>query len=189
MSGNNLFRVGGVAAILSVLLSFGAYVLPVFLAIGALVMAVFIFALYRLFNAKAPTLSLIAAVLGIAGAVVMAIHVLMSGMQTSALLGIAIWAAFFLPPLIFGILAYQHSQAGMPRVLAIIGIVGGIGGLVNLVVTMIGGGDWAHPNNPALTPVIMGSYYLGMLPTLVWLMWSGIALVRMAGKQQAATAV
>lgn len=48
----------------------------------------------------------------------------------------------------------------------------------SLIVTLIGGGNWAQPNNPALSPVIMATYYVGMLLTLIWLVWTGLALLR-----------
>lgn len=190
MSNSTLYRIGGIAVFLSVLLSFGAYAAPIFLAIGSLLFAVFIFALYRLFSGSAPTLSLVTAVVGIVGAVVLAVMVFASPaiLPNNALSNIATWASWFLPPMAFGFLAYQHSNLGMSRTLGIIGILGGLGGLVNLIVTLAAGGDWSNPTNPALSPVIMGSYYVGMLITLVWLVWSGVVLLRGASKAQVATA-
>lgn len=178
MSSNNLFRIGGIAAIVSVVLMLGYYVLPPLFAIGALAMAVFVFALYRLCSATAPTLSLVGAVLGIGGSVILAAMWLIAGDRNAAPQNIAIWAGFFAPPLLFGLAAYQQPKIGMPRILAIIGIIGGVAGLINLILTLIGGGNWAPPNNPALSPLIMGSYYIGMLPTLVWIVWTGIVLLR-----------
>lgn len=190
MSNRNLFRIGGIAVLLSVLLSFGAYAAPIFLAIGSLLFAVFIFVLYRLFSDSAPTLSLVTAVVGIVGAVVLAVMVFASPtvLPNNALSNIATWASWFLPPLAFGLLAYRHSNLGMSRTLGIIGIMGGLGGLGNLIVTLAAGGDWSNPTNPALGSVIMGTYYVGMLITLVWLVWSGIVLLRGTGKAQVATA-
>lgn len=178
MSANNLYRIGGIAVFVGIILFLGYLISPVFLALGALSFAIFTYALYRLFKTDAPGLSLVGAVLGIGGAVLLAVLILASGAQNNVLQNFAIWAALFTPPLFFGILAYQHPGAGMPRILALIGILGGIGGLLNLILTLIGGGDWSNPNNPALAPLIMGTYYVGMLTTLVWLVWTGILLLR-----------
>jgi hypothetical protein len=177
MSSNKVDRVAGVAAILAVLISLAAYVQPVALVIGALAMAVFIFGLYRNYRAESPTWSLVGGVLGIVGAVALAVLTLISPTQYGAAVSIATWAAFFLPPLVFGFLALRHPRADIPRILAIIGIVGGVFGLLNLVLTLIAGGDWSNPNNPALTPLLLGTYYLAMLPTLAWMVWTGIALL------------
>ncbi len=178
MSSSTLFRIGGIAAILGIVLSFAYVVLPAAFVVGTLVIAVFVFALYRLFSTESPMLSLAGAILGIGGAVVLAVLVFTSGVQNNALQNLMIWASFFAPPLLFGFIAYQHNNQGMSRTLGIIGILGGLGGLVNIIVTLIAGGNWEKPNNPALSPVIMGSYYIGMLLTLVWMVWSGIVLLR-----------
>lgn len=178
MNSQSIFRVGGIAVILAVIISLASMAIPILLAVGALCMAVYIFALYRLFSAASPKLSLAVAVLGIVGSIVLAVQVLMFGIPNNALSNTATWAIFFLPPLIFGSLAYQHPEAGLQRGLALIGILGGVGGLVNLIVVLIGGGDWSNPNNPALSPLIMTSYYAGMLLVLVWMVWVGIVLLR-----------
>jgi hypothetical protein len=44
-------------------------------------------------------------------------------------------------------------------------------------VTLAAGSDWTTPTNPALSPLILGTYYIGMLVTLVWMVWTGIALL------------
>ena len=58
-------------------------------------MAVFVFVLYRLFSASAPTLSLVAAVLGIGGSVILAAMWLIAGDRNAAPQNIATWADFF----------------------------------------------------------------------------------------------
>jgi hypothetical protein len=178
MQSHSIYRFGGLAAILGLVFSLGAAAWPALLAVGALTMAVFIFALYHLYRPESPAISLAGAVVGIVGAATMAAVVLVTGTQSGTLVGLATWAAYFMPPLVFGILAYQHRLVGQPRLLGIISIVGGVFGLLNAMVVLAGGGDYANPNNPALTPWIMGTYFLGMLPTLVWIVWTGIALLR-----------
>lgn len=150
----------------------------VLFAAGALVMAVFVFALYHLFRHAAPAASLAAAVAGIGGAVVLAITALATGSQSGLVVGISTWAVYFLPPLVFGYLAYQQPAAGLPRLLAVIGLAGGAFGLANTVLVLAGGGDYANPNNPALTPFILGTYYLAMLPVMIWMVWTGLVLLR-----------
>ncbi|MCI0519812.1 MAG: hypothetical protein L0Z70_06085 [Chloroflexi bacterium] len=177
-SADNFSRIGGAAVILAILLSIAYVISPIFLAIGVLALAVFTFALYRIFSADSPALSLGGLVLGAGGAVLLAAFLAFTGSQNNAMQNTAIWAAFFTPPLFFGLLAYQHPRAGMPRALGVIGLAGGVGGLLNMLLTLAGGGDWSNPNNPALSPLIMGMYYLGMLFTLVWMVWTSISLLR-----------
>jgi hypothetical protein len=180
MSKSSVFRIGGIAAILGLVLFLGYYVWPPALALGALAFAVFDFALYRLFSPESPVPSLVAAVVGIGGAIFLAVLVLVAGVQNNTLQNLALWATVFAPPLLFGALAYRHAGAGMPRALALAGIAGGAFGLINLILALVGGGDWSNPSNPALGPVIMASYYVGMLLTLIWIMWTAILLLRRA---------
>lgn len=182
MDNISISRIGGIAAILSIVLSVGAMAAPILLAPGSLLLIVFVIALHRLFNTRAGMLSLAAAVVAIAGAaVLMALTVASgsAGVPNNALSNLATWVAWFLPPLAFGYLGYRHPDAGFSRVLSIIGIVGGLFGLLNLIVVLIGGGSWAEPNDPALGPIIMITYYGGMLFTLAWMVWAGIVLLRL----------
>jgi hypothetical protein len=178
MSQSTWLRVGGAAAILDVVLMAGYYVLPPISTMGALAVAVFVLVLYRLFRESAPRLSLAGAVLGIGGSVILAAMWLTAGDRNAAPQNIATWAAFFAPPLLFGIAAYRYPNPGMSRILALTGIAGGVFGLINLIVVLIGGGNWSEPNNPALSPLIMATYYAGMLLTLVWMVWTGVVLLR-----------
>jgi hypothetical protein len=174
VSTNNLYRAGGAAAIVGILLMFGAYALPILVGVSLLVMAVFYFTLYRLLGAESPILSLAAVVLAAGGAILL----FFIGTEPGLLSGTALLASFFLPALLAGIAA--NGKANFPRALAIVGIVGGVFGALNFVVVAIGGGDYTNPNNPALTPFIWATYILGSLATLVWLVWGGITLFRKA---------
>jgi divalent metal cation (Fe/Co/Zn/Cd) transporter len=87
------------------------------------------------YRAESPAWSLGAGVVGMVGAVVLAVLTLISPAQNGAAVNFATWAAFFLPPLVFGFLALRHPRADIPRILAIIGIVGGVFGLLNLGLT------------------------------------------------------
>lgn len=178
MSSQSLYRLGGLAAILGLILCFGSYALLGLLAGAVLMLAVFVVALYRLFRDKAPGLSLAALIVAIGGAVVAGMTVLVTGSQTGMLVAAGAWAIYFLPPLVFGFLAYQHRSAGLPRGLAVCGLVGGVFGLINNSLVIIGGGDYANPSLPALAPLIGVTYLLATVPTLVWLVWAGLALLR-----------
>lgn len=170
-STNNLFRVSGLAAILGILVMFGATTLPVLVGIGILVIAAYYFALYR---AESSALNLIATLSAIGGAIL----ALFTAATPNHLYNVAFMAGLVLPPLLAGLAA--NGKAGFPRALAIAGIVAGVFGVLNFVVVAIGGGDYTNPNNPALTPLIYGTYIPSMLAVLVWLVWGGIRLFRKA---------
>ncbi len=170
-SPNNLYRVGGIAAILGFLIMFGAAALPALVGIGMLVMAAYYFALYR---AESSVLNLIATLSAVGGAIL----AMFTAATPNHLYNVAFMAGLTLPPLFAG-LAF-NGKADFPRALAITGIVGGVFGLLNFVVAAIGGGDYTNPNNPALTPFIYGTYLPSMLAILVWLIWGGIRLFRKA---------
>lgn len=177
MSNNNLFRIGGIAIILGILLMFAGYAMPSLMWIGALFFAVFYYALFRFFGDKSPSLNLSGVVLGVGGSILWALTLFMNT-TTGLLYNFASLAAFFLAPLFFGLLVYRN--ANLPRALAIFGIVAGVFGFLNFVIVTIAGGDYMNPNNPALTPMILATYYVGMLAGIVWLIWSAIVLLRKA---------
>jgi hypothetical protein len=170
-STNNLYRVGGVAAILGILIMFGATTLPLLVGIGFLVLAAYYFALYR---ADSSALNLIATLSTVGGGVL----ALFTAATPNHLYNVAFVTGLVLPPLFAG-LAF-NGKADFPRALAIAGIVGGVFGILNFVVAAIGGGDYTNPNNPALTPFIYGTYAPSMLAIMVWLVWGGIRLFRKA---------
>ncbi len=168
---NNMYRIGGAAAILGVLLMFGAGVLPPLVGIGMLVTAAYYFALYRV---ESSALNLIATLSAVGGAIL----ALFTAAVPNHLYNIAFLTGLTLPPLFAG-LAF-NGKASFPRILAIAGIVAGVFGVLNFVVVAIGGGDYTNPNNPALTPLVYGAYIPSMLAVLVWVVWGGIRLFRKA---------
>jgi len=93
-------------------------------------------------------------------------------------------ACMMLPPLLFGFLAYRQRQAGLPRVLAIIGVGAGVAGAINFIIVAIGGGDYTNPNNPDLAPLIDASWGVAALFALIWVVWTGVVLLRLAGASQ-----
>jgi hypothetical protein len=171
VSTNNLYRIGGLAAILGILITFGAAALPLLVGIGTLVTALYYFALYR---ADSSALNLIATLSAVGGAIL----ALFTAAAPNHLYNLAFVIGLTLPPLFAG-LAFS-GKAGFPRALAIAGILAGVCGVLNFVVVAIGGGDYTNPNNPALTPLIYGFYIPSMLALLVWLLWGGIRMFRKA---------
>ena len=171
MSNNNLYRVGGAAAILGLLIMFGAAALPALVGIGFLVIAAYYFALYR---AESSALNLIATLSTVGGAIL----ALFTAATPNHLYNVAVLTGLALPPLLAG-LAF-NGKADFPRALAITGTVGGVFGLLNFVAVAIGGGDYTNMNNTALAPLIYVTYIPSMLAILVWLVWGGIRLFRKA---------
>ncbi|MCC6187695.1 MAG: hypothetical protein IT318_01565 [Anaerolineales bacterium] len=121
MSGQSVYRLGGLAALLGLILSFGSYALAGLVTVAALLLVVFTCALQRLFKDQAPGLSLATARV----CLVEAGGILLTGPQTGALVVVGSWAVYFLPALVFGFVAYRQRPAGLPRALAVCGLVGG----------------------------------------------------------------
>ncbi len=168
---STLYRIGGIAAIVGILIMFGGGAMPLLVAVGLLMTAAYYFALYR---ADPSVLNLVVTLMVAGGSIAM----FLTGVGPTFPYGITMLAALYLPPMLVGFAA--NGQAGFPRGLAITGIVGGVFGILNGIVVTIGGGDYTNPNNPALTPFIYGTYVPAMLATLVWLVWGGIRMFRKA---------
>lgn len=181
MSDNNLARYGGIAGILALIVAFSVAVLPSFtdalLLVALVLLAVMTFSLYRIYRSQEPTLSLIGLVVGIGAPVVLLVSMLISS-KPGNFSGLVMGASFFAMTFCFGLAAYRQKSQDVPRLLAILGIVAGVAGLVNFVLVLVGGGDYANPNNPALSPLIMGSYLLAALLALIWIVWTGVNLIR-----------
>ena len=170
MSSNNLFRIGGIAAILGIVLMFAGDAIPALLGIGLLLFGLFYYALDK-FLGSSP--------LGLAAAgstVVGAIGLLLTGTTPTVIFNIFMVLAFMLPALLAGLAA--RGKAGFPRFLPIIGIVGGALGIVNAIVNISGGGDWTNLSSPTLTLLSNLTYYPASLLVAVWLVWAGILLLR-----------
>jgi hypothetical protein len=193
MSNQSIYRTGGIAAILGIVLLILSVVTTgtmvttpgeiTFLSRLLLVLAVVTFvvaayALYLLFRPYAKGLSLTAVVLSGLGWVFVAISMLFMNMQPLMLYNLGFVACLFAPPLLFGYLALRYRQAGLPRSLAIVGLVAGVAGVINYILVTLGGSDWANPSNPALLPFINIAYFVGVLFLLVWLVWSAVFLLR-----------
>jgi hypothetical protein len=180
MTDSNFFRIGGVAAALGVLILMLGSFLHTLLWIGAVLLAVFYFIVYRSLGAQRSALNLAAVTCGIGGAVLMIVNMLALNTVAGLLYNLAVLVIFYLAPWFISIQVLHNRNLGLPRALAIIGIVAAVFGFLNFLIINIGGGDYTNPNNAALMPLIMGTYLVGMLAALVWLIWSGIVLFRKA---------
>ena len=180
MNTSSLYRIGGIAAILGIVLLFAGDVIPVLLGIGMLLFGLFYYALDK-FLGSSP-LGLAAVGSTAAGA----IGLIFTGTTPTVIFNIFMVLAFMLPALLAGLAA--RGKAGFPRFLPIIGIVGGALGIVNAIVNISGGGDWTNLSSPTLTLLSNLTYYPASLLVAVWLVWGGIHLLRAKAATQAAPA-
>ena len=65
----------------------------------------------------------------------------------------------------------------MPRSLSVLGMAAGLAALIRFVVLTSGGGDWANLPE-SLMPVAFILYLTATTLALVWLVWTGILLLR-----------
>ena len=190
MSTNNIFRIGGISAFLGLGFTLADLVITgttspdnvslfskLMNSAAALTIIPLVLALYQLFRIKAPTFSLVSVVEGISAVVLFVICMLILNLQPLVLYNFAFMAVYYLPPMLFGLLAYQQPQSGMPRALNVIGIVTGVVAIIRYVVLTMGGGDWM--NLPAsLAPLAFILYLTATVLALVWLVWTGILVLR-----------
>lgn len=169
MSTKSLYRIFGVTTILSALIDFKDYFLSDPNALGTrfdyytylannLFLVLIAIAFYLLYNKRARGLSIIAIILSALGFIMPLVSIEIPD-------NIFIWVfaiEHIIPFLIFGILAYQYHQLGMPRVLGIIGILYAIVQIVYYILYKI---------SPNLN-IGIADYFPGLLD-LVWLIWTG----------------
>lgn len=182
MLSKNLYRIGGIAALLSALLviadifsvnanevrlyrtHFG-YLFHLFLTNILFILVAW--ALNHLYRSAERRLPLTALIISIVGA---AVSFISWSSETSPIVWIFISALinFVIPILLFGFLAYRHTQLGMPQILWGISILYVI--------------SWA------IIYIIYGEVELGFVDNLpsivevVWLIWTGVILL--SGKLQ-----
>lgn len=181
MSSKNLYRIGGIAAILSMLLDFrdvffvdpnvGTRFDYYSYLLNNILIVLVAWALYHLYASVDRRFSLVAIILSLIGVVTLFIN-------TAPFIdlpnGIFLTAWIFnhiIPILLFGILAYRHYQLGIPRILAMIGILYAVIQVIFYILYNL------FPDlNLGLVdnlPVILSS---------VWLIWTGALLL--SGKLQ-----
>lgn len=177
MSSKNIYRIGGIAAFMSVLLDFrdvffvdpnadGTRFDYYFYFLNNILVVLVAWALYHLYTSANRRFSLVAIILSIIGVVTLLIN---ATPFINLPYGIIITAWIFnnvIPVLFFGILAYQHHQLGIPRILAVIGILYAVVQVIFYILYSI------FPDlNLGLVdniPVILSS---------VWLIWAGALLL------------
>lgn len=137
MSSKNIYRIGGIAAIGSILREIIVGFVPsdvidnlisarlnfyIFDLLSYVLILLIFWTLYHLYAATNQRLSLSALILSVIGTVVL----LMNGTPfidfPHRIFIIVLIFNQIIPVLIFGILAYQHPRLGIPRILAVIGI-------------------------------------------------------------------
>ena len=169
---STVYRIGGIAVFLGILLVGGGYAIPALLGIGLLLFGLFYYAVDKSLGSSPRGLAA-------AGSTVFgAIGLLFAGMDPSVLFNIFMVLAFMLPALLAGLAA--RGKAGFPPILPTIGMVGGALGVINAIVNIAGGGNWTNLSSPTLTLLSNLTYYPAFLLVLVWLVWGGIHLFRKA---------
>lgn len=196
MSSNNLFRLAGVAGILSAavmaVMSFGSdpsQGIPPMLAIVSAVLGILLVAgLHLLYRGEAPALSLAAAVISGIGYVLYAVASLMQLEFPSPLFVAADIAIYILGLALYSWLAYRSRK--MSRILAAVGLLAALAGAGSYVYMAITGATVTSMEN--LSPVLMTLFLAYLIFVIVWLAWTGISLLRMkpaAATMQAPNAV
>lgn len=187
----NLFRLGGIAAFLSIALIVADTVITGVISpanvplssrllnsAAALILIPMLYALYVIHRDQAPTLGRVAWFEYLGAVALYVICLLALNLRPLALYNFAFTAVNMIPSLLFGILMARQPQSGMPRALGILGIVAGILGIVRYILVTLGGGDWTNLSNPALQPIIFFSYIGWIFLSVIWLIWAGILLLR-----------
>jgi len=187
----NPYRLGGIAAFLSIALIAADTVITgvvspanvplssrILNSAAALILIPMLYALYVIHRDQAPTLSRVAWFEYLGTVVLYVTCLLALNLRPLALYNFAFAAVNMMPSLLFGILIARQPQAGMPRALGILGVVAGVFGIVRYVLLTLGGGDWMNLNNTALQPIIFFSYIGWIFLSVVWLIWSGVLLLR-----------
>ncbi len=189
MSSSNIFRLAGIAGILSAavmaVMSFGSdpsQGIPPLLAIVSAVLGILLVTgLYLLYRGEAPALSLAAAVISGIGYVLWVVASLMQLKFPSPLLAAADIAIYILGLALFSWLAYRTRK--MSRILAAVGLLAALAGAGSYLYMAITGATVTSMEN--LPPVLMTLFLAYLIFVIVWLTWTGISLLRM--KPAAAT--
>lgn len=177
MSSKNIYRIGGFAAIASILREIIIGFVPsdaidnlisarlnfyIFDLLSYVLILLIFWTLYHLYASTNPRLSLAALILSVIGTVVL----LMNGTPyidfPHRIFIIVLMFNQIIPVLIFGILAYRHPRLGIPRILAVIGISYAAIWIVFYVLRNI---------FPDLNLGLV--YNIPFVLNLVWLIWTG----------------
>lgn len=182
MSSKTLFRIAGISGILSALamlaLSFtsdpNSGMSPVFAVPNAVLGIVFVAGLYVLYRSEAPILSLTAAAISVIGYLLFVVASLMQLTFPSPVLAAADSAIYILGLTLFSWLAYRTQK--MPRLLAFVGFLAALAGIGSYVMMSVTGASVTSMEN--LPPALMALYFIYLIGVVVWLAWTGMALLR-----------
>lgn len=183
MSNNTLFRIAGIAGILSavLMLAFSFFSDPatgtsrLYAVVSAAVGIIFVAGLYLLFRSDAPTLSLVAITISVIGYVLSVVASLMQLTFPSPVLVAADFAVYILALTLFSWLAYRTHK--MPRLLAFVGFLTALAGVSSYVFMSVTGA--IVTSMETAPPVLMALFVVYLIGVVVWLAWTGISLLRM----------
>ena len=196
MSSNNLYRIAGIAGILSAIfmLAFLAVTDPAtgtplpYTVASSSVGIIMVAGLYALYRGDASALSLAAGAISVIGYVLFVVASLMQVTFPHPLPAAADIAIYIVGLSMFSWLGYRTHK--MPRLLAVVGFVAALAGAGSYVVMAITGTVFTSYEN--LPPVLMALFIVYLIGVVIWLVWTGIGLLRMkpaAATVQAASAV
>jgi hypothetical protein len=187
MSSNHFYRLGGIALILSGILTISTFFTltpsgdltpPGFIldVLGYIFLVPGLFVLHKQYKTVAPLSGQAAIILCILGTVVFGFlgPLVPAWENLAGLIGVL---GLVLPIMLFGISFYRHPELGMPRILGITGILTGIMGIVNVITVLAGGGDWKNVGNIGLEGLIFISYAVLIILGLIWCIWTGLLLL------------
>ena len=182
MSNNTLFRITGIAGILSavLMLAFSFFsdpatgTPPLYAVASAVLGIIFVAGLYVLYRSEASTLSLTAAAISAIGYLLFVVASLIQATFPSPVLAAADIAIYILGLTLFSWLAYRTHK--MPRLLAFVGFLAALAGAGSYVMMSVTGANVTSMEN--LPPVLMALYFVYLLGVVVWLAWTGISLLR-----------
>jgi peptidoglycan/LPS O-acetylase OafA/YrhL len=189
MSSNNLYRIAGIAGILSavLMLAFSSAADPatgaplLYTAASFSVGIILVAGLYMLYRSEAPTLSLAASAISVLGYVLLVVASLMQVTFPHPMLAAADITIYIVGLSMFCWQAFRTHK--MPRLLAVVGLVAALAGAVSYVVMASTGTVFTGYEN--LSPVLMALFIVYLIGVVIWLVWTGISLLRM--KPAAAT--
>jgi hypothetical protein len=187
VSNNNILRIAGIAGILSAVLMLAmtftgdpnSGMSPLFTVPNVVLGIVFAVGLYLLYRDEQSGLSLAAIVFSVIGYLLFLVASLTGAKFPSPVLSAADILVYIVGMSLFSWLAYGTHK--MPRILAIVGFLGALTGVVTYILVLGTGASMEQP-----TPVLSAFYFLYLIGVVVWLVWTGISLLRM--KPEAAKA-
>ena len=183
MSSNNLYRIAGIAGILSaiLMLAFSAVADPatgaplLYTVVSASVGIILVAGLSALYRSEASALSLAAGGISVIGYVLSVVASLMQVVFPHPMLAAADIAIYIVGLSMFSWLAYRTHK--MPRLLAVVGFIAALAGVGSYVVMATTGTVFTGFEN--LNPVLMALFIVYLIGVVIWLAWTGISLLRM----------